>query len=107
MDGLSLFTVNLKGNMQYVTSPTIYIGLFWLNSAETVPHKIASLKKSDVISAVQDYISRLNVDDTGYADFCKNGVAQWDGKEISSIEIGPGKLIMFSTSLEGDTSRLT
>ena len=87
--------------MEYVTSPTIYVGLFWLDSAQTVPHKIASLNKSDVISAVRDYIDRLKIDDAGYTGFCKDSIAQWDGNSIDSVEIGPGRLIMFSTPLEG------
>jgi hypothetical protein len=93
--------------VEYSTSPTIYIGLFWLDSAQTISHKIASLNKANVIYAIKDYIDRLKIEDAGYANFCKNGVDEWDGNSIDSIEIGPGRLIMFSTLLEGDVRHLS
>ncbi len=85
---------------------TVYIGIFWLDSAQVVTHKVASLDKADVIAAARSYVIALKVESADYENFLLMGLGEWDGEATHANEVEAGKLVLFSTPLgSGDLHR--
>lgn len=84
---------------------TVYVVMFWLDSAQTAVHKAASLSKDDVIAAACRYVVALKVESADYENFLLAGIGEWDGAAINTIIFPQGKLVLFSVPLEsGDLS---
>ena len=82
----------------------IYVGLFYLSSAEIVVHKSASIRKRDVVDGAIEYLGRLNLVDRDYSKFLEQGFQEWNGEELMHSQTDTGQIILFSTVLEEDSA---
>jgi hypothetical protein len=82
--------------------PTAYVGLFWLDSTQTITHTICSLEKANVIVAASDYLVELRVPEAGYEAFLLQRLTEWDGSGCHVTTLACGKLVMFASEMQGE-----
>lgn len=79
---------------------TLYVALFWLDSAQTIVHKFASHDKDKTISFARDYVVALNIKDAGYETFVLQEIGQWNGSATANYESESGKLLLLQLEVK-------